>query len=133
MDFETKALHGHKPNPLLDDAISMPLHLSTTFPREQSGSYPNGYSYSRRGNPNRDALEETLTALEGGADAACFASGTAATMAVFQALSSGDHIIVPTEAYYGTREMLRDIFPRWGLNYDFVDVTDNAALAAKIL
>lgn len=132
MDLETRAIHGRLPNRLLDDAVAPPIHLSTTFIRETDGSYPKGYSYTRSANPNRAALEQTLAQLEGGAAAACFASGTAATMAVFQALSTGDHVLVPNAAYYGTREMLRSIFPRWGLQYDFVDMTDLKAVEAAM-
>lgn len=128
MDFETRAIHGRQANPLLDDDVAPPIHLSTTFVRDPDGTYPKGYSYTRSGNPNRAALEQTLASLEGGAAAACFASGTAATMAVFQSLAAGDHVLVPEAAYYGTREMLRAIFPRWGLQYDFIDMTDLEAV-----
>jgi cystathionine gamma-synthase len=132
MDFETKALHGHRDNALLHGVVAPPIQLSTTYLREGDGTYPSTFSYTRRSNPNREALEETLAALEGGVACAAFASGTAATMAVFQALGTGDHVLVPKDAYYGTREMLREIFPRWGLAATFVDMTDLAAITASV-
>ena len=63
---------------------------STTFERDVDGGYARGHLYARNSNPNRDALEHCLADLEGGLAAAAFGSGTAATMAVFQALAPGD-------------------------------------------
>jgi cystathionine gamma-synthase len=72
------------------------------------------------------ALEECLCALEGGAAAAAFASGSAATMSVFQALLPGEHVIAPVDAYHGTSRLLREVFGPWGLETTFVDMTDPA-------
>jgi cystathionine gamma-synthase len=87
MKLETIAVHaGRKPDPG-SGAISSSIQLATTFERGADGSFPHGYIYARSNNPNRKALETCLAALEGGACAAAFASGSAASMAVFQALS----------------------------------------------
>jgi cystathionine gamma-synthase len=80
--------------------------------------------YTRNNNPNRQALEMGLSALEGGAAAAGFGSGTAAAMALFQALAPGDHILAHVDAYYGTTRLLRDLFLRWGLKADFIDMSN---------
>lgn len=105
-------------------AILAPMQPSTTFERAPDGEYPGGYVYSRTGNPNRQQLEEILTTLEGGAACAAFSSGSAASAAVLQALSSGDHVVAPNDCYHGTRAILRDVFARWGLQVTFADVTD---------
>lgn len=124
MKFETLAIHaGHACDPTTG-AIAPPLYLSTTFQRETDGSYPQGYHYIRENNPNRKALETCLATLEGGAVAAAFASGSAATMSVFQALAPGDHVIAPADAYSGTANLLRSVFIPWGLEVTFVDMTD---------
>jgi cystathionine gamma-synthase len=73
-------------------------------------------------------LEEGISALEGGAGAAAFASGTGATAAIFQALAPGDHVLAHVDAYYGTSRLLREIFLRWGLKADFIDMSDLAAV-----
>jgi cystathionine gamma-synthase len=112
--------------------VTPPIHLSTTFEREADGSYPHGYIYARSGNPNRQSLEKCLCELEGGAAAAAFSSGSAATAAVFQALSSGDHVIAPGDCYHGTAALLRDVFARWGLEATFVDMTDPAQVQRAI-
>ena len=43
---------------------------------------------------------------------------SAATMAVFQALAPGDHVMAPLDAYFGTGKLLRDTFAPWGLAVD---------------
>ena len=124
MKFETLAVHaGHIIDPATGD-ITPPIHLSTNFERAQDGSYPQGFIYARNSNPTRTALEDCLATLEGGAAAGAFASGSAATMAVFQALSPGDHVVAPTNVYHGTSRMLREILGRWGLETTFVDMTE---------
>lgn len=132
MDQETLAIHPPYQDDLLNSSITHPIYLSSTFPRNPDGSYPNGYSYSRGANPNRKVLEEALTALEGGTSAACFASGAAAALAVFQALGTGDHVLVPRVCYHGTHTILREIFPRWGLTWDAVDMSSPLAVKAAI-
>lgn len=111
-------------------ALVAPLHLSTTFERAPDGTYPLGYQYSRTDNPNRQQLETTLAAMEGGAVCAAFASGMAAAAAVFQALAPGDHILLPDDAYHGVRHLVTSVFEGWGLHYDLVDMTDLDALEA---
>jgi len=132
MRIETLAVHaGHEVDPTTG-AVTMPIHLSTTFEREVDGSYRQGLIYARENNPNRAALERSLAALEGGTAAAAFSSGSGATLAVFQALAPGDHVVVPNDSYYGTKKILRDLFGRWGLEASFVDMTDLAAVAGAL-
>ena len=128
MRIETLAVHaGHAADPSTG-AVTLPIHLSTTFEREPDGSYRGGHVYARTSNPNRTSLESALAALEGGAAALAFASGSAATQTVFQALAPGDHVIAPDDAYYGTLRQLREIFAGWGLEADVVNMTDPDAV-----
>jgi cystathionine gamma-synthase len=114
-------------------AVAAPVNLSMTFERSVDGSYPGGYIYSRVNNPNREALEQCAAALEGGAVAAAFASGSAAAMSVFQALAPTDHVIASKDVFYGISDLLRDLFARWGLETTFVDMTDPANVRKAIL
>jgi len=123
MRIETRAVHGgHDVDPATG-AVAPPIHLSTTFERDPDGGYSRGHLYSRNGNPNRDALERCVADLEGGAAAAAFGSGTAAAMAVFQALAPGAHVVAPQDVYHGTARLLRDHLSRWGVETTFVDMT----------
>src|SRR5947207_7982158 len=124
MNIETLAVHaGHTVDPATG-AVSSPIYLSTTFERDVDGTYSRGFMNTRNNNPNRQALEQGISALEGGAGAAAFASGTGATMSIFQALAPGDHVLAHVDAYYGTSRLLREIFMRWGLQADFIDMSD---------
>ena len=132
MRIETMAVHaGHAVNEGTG-AVAAAIHLSTTFERDAKGNYPHGYIYGRSGNPNRQALEIALAALEGGTEAAAFASGLAASSAVLQALAAGDHVIAPTDVYHGMTKLLREIYTRWGLEVSFVDMTNLAQVKAAV-
>jgi cystathionine gamma-synthase len=122
--FETLAVHAGTTVDPATGAVTPAIHLSTTFERAPDASFPSGFSYSRSNNPTRRSLETCLAALEGGADAAAFSSGQAATFAVFQSLRPGDHVIAPEDAYYGTPDLLLDHFAPWGLECTLVDMTD---------
>ena len=132
MHIETLAVHAGSSIDPRTRAVTPPIHLSTTFERAADGDYPGGFIYTRSANPTRLALVACLGQLEGGAGAAAFSSGSAATAAVFQALDPGDHVIASEDAYYGTPVLLRDHFARWGLQTSFVDMTDPAAIEAAV-
>lgn len=126
MDFETIAAQAaHKIDPATG-AVSPPIYLSTTYERDEDGQYSRGFVYSRSNNPNRQALEECVAALEGGAVGAAFSSGMAAITTVFQALSAGDHVVFPDDCYHGTARLLEDVFSHWGLESTRVDMSQPA-------
>ena len=128
MRFETKLVHaGVVPDPLTG-AILTPIHQTTTFVQPSVDEYmTTGFSYSRTGNPTVRAFEAKIAALEDGADAAAFATGMAATTAVFTALlSAGDHVVISDVAYGGTHRIATQIFPRFGVETEFVDSSDPA-------
>jgi cystathionine gamma-synthase len=121
MKIETLAVHAGRQVDAATGAIVAPIQMSTTYERDADGGYARSFSYTRPDNPTRHALEDCLAALEGSGDAVCFASGAAASMAVFSLLKPGDHVIAPLECYHGTRQQLRDIAQGWGVRVDFVD------------
>jgi cystathionine gamma-synthase len=124
MRIETLAVHaGHGIDPT-SGAVSAPISLSTTFERDVDGGYSRGHMYTRNSNPNRLALEQGVSALEGGQVAAAFASGMGAATALFQSLAPGDHILAHIDAYYGMTRLLQEFFVGWGLRADFVDMSD---------
>ncbi len=130
--LETLAVHaGLEPDPATG-AVTPPIYLSTTFERDADGGYPRGYVYSRSENPNRRALEAALAVLQGGGAAAAFASGSAAASAVFRSLRPGDHAIVPVELYHGIRKLLTEALQPWGLELDWVDLSDLSAVEGAL-
>lgn len=132
MNLETLCVHaGHAPDPTTG-AVAMPIHLSTTFERDADGEFRRGFKYARDLNPTRQALEVALAAIEGGAAALAFASGQAATGALFQALRPGDHVVLPESVYYGTPRLVQEVFGPWGLDSSIVDMRDVDAVAAAL-
>lgn len=129
MRFETLAVHAGTHVDPATGAVTPPIHLTTTFERAPDGSFPRGHIYARDTNPNRNQLEESLALLEGGAVCAAFASGSAATAALFQSLRPGDHVLAGDDAFYGTVRLLREVFEPWGLKHSFVDLADLEAVA----
>jgi len=132
MKIETVAVHAGMAVDPTTGAVAPAIHPSTTFEREPDGSFPHGHIYSRSSAPNRAALEACLSALEGGAAGVAFSSASAATSAIFQSLAPGDHVVAPTDAYYGTAKLLREVFAGWGLDTTFVDMTDLAAVERAV-
>ena len=132
MKIETRAVHaGRKPEGGSRDVVPA-IHLSTTFHKADDGTLPGGYLYGRPNNPNRESLEHALASLEEGAAALAFSSGSAATLAVFQALSPGDHVIAAEDAYYGTPILLRTVMANWGLKHTLINMQDLAAVERAI-
>src|SRR5579863_5946614 len=107
MHFDTLSVHaGH-----VDDqigSVTSPIHLSTTFERDQAGVIgAKGYVYTRWDNPNRHQLEFKLAQLEGGAEAFAFPSGMSAAMVLLQAVLQPDaHIIIPDDCYHGIAHLV---------------------------
>jgi cystathionine gamma-synthase len=130
--LETLAVHaGHEPDPATG-AVAPPIHPSTTFVRDPDGGYARGHMYVRNSNPNRKMLEDCIAALDGAASGAAFASGQAAMTAILQSLRPGDHVILPTDIYWGTMKLVNDALVPWGLEASFVDMTDLDAVRAAV-
>ena len=113
-------------------AIVPAVYPSTTYLRDTDNEYRSGYSYTRDTNPGYDQVEALLAELERGAAAMVFASGMAAASTVFQALSPGDHVIVPTYIYWGLRKWLEQFSRVWGLHMSVVPNGDLDALQQSL-
>lgn len=122
--IETLAVHAGHSVDVGTGAVTEAIHLSTTFERDADGGYSRGFLYSRNHNPNRNALEAAMTALEGGEASATFGSGLAAVTAIFQGLMPGDHIIAPADIYHGTANVLKHLFAKWKVTASFIDMTN---------
>ena len=79
-------------------------------------------------NPTCDALEQKITALEGGVAALAVGSGQAASAMAMQNLcSAGDNIVSSTDLYGGTWNLFANTLPSMGIEVRFVDPTDPEA------
>ncbi len=120
--LQTVSIHSGRHVDPATGAVTTPLYTSTTFERDADGEFSRHYFYSRIDNPNRSSLEQCLADLEGGVGAVAYTSGMAATLAVFQALDPGDHVVLHRDLYFGVRELITGLFSRWGLEHSFVDM-----------
>lgn len=131
MKFETRAIHdGQKPDPGTG-AVIVPVYQTSTYEQEAIGKHK-GFEYSRTGNPTRKALEDSLASLESGKYGLAFASGVAATTAVFSLLKSGDHVVCGSDVYGGTFRILEKIFKKWGLETSYAEADDPLDFKRKI-
>jgi cystathionine gamma-synthase len=117
----------------LTKAVVPPIHVATTYIRDEDNAYSSGYVYGRPDNETIREAEAVLAMLEEAqAGALLFSSGMAAATAVFQALSPGDHVVVSKVMYWALRAWLLTEATRWGIVVEFVETDDLAALKAAV-
>lgn len=133
--FSTRAIHEGQPPDPATGATVVPIYATSTYTQEAPGKHK-GYEYSRSGNPTRAALEACLAGLEGGdlpnLRGLAFASGLAATTAVFATLKPGDEVVAAADLYGGTYRLLERVFKPWGLKAHYTDDPSPAGFAALI-
>lgn len=126
--FATRAIHAGQHADPATGATVTPLYLTSVFTYDSVGVH-RGYEYSRHSNPTRTALEQCLAALEGGEHAFCFASGVAASDAVFRSLRPGDHVLLAEDLYGGTYAQVEALIRPMGVEVGYADACDAGALA----
>jgi len=113
-------------------AVVPPIHMASTYERDEDNGYRSGRIYARADNPTFDQAEATLAALEIGAKALVFSSGMSAATACFLALAPGDHVVVPKVMYWSLRSWLASFATHWGLSVEFVDADQTDAIAKAV-
>jgi cystathionine beta-lyase/cystathionine gamma-synthase len=146
MKTETKAVHAgdRKRNPDAPGAFvpsSTPIYTATTYLYEETakldrvlGLEEPGFCYGRYDNPTRSGLEELLSELESGASTQVCSSGMMALhVALLAALTDRRKSVLAANALYGaTTAMLTQVFEPMGIDVNFVDICDLAAVEKKI-
>lgn len=120
---DTLAVHAGRPPRVPGGAVTNPIDLSATF--HQGGPV----DYAREHTAIWASLEEGVGALEGGA-AVVLSSGMAAVAAVLELVPPGGVVVVPDDAYTGTRLGLGHLESLGRVGRRVVDVADAAAVAA---
>ncbi len=130
--FETLALHGgQEPDPTTH-ARAVPIYQTTAYTFDSADHAADlfalrepGNIYTRIMNPTSDVFEKRVAALEGGAGALAFSSGSAAvTFSILNIAGTGDHIVSANSLYGGTHNLFVHTLPRFGLDIDLVDPVD---------
>ena len=115
------------------NAVIPSIHPSTTYARDQDYELVDGRGYTRDENPTYLQVESLLSKLESGKEALLFASGMAAATAILLALKPGDHIVAPSDVYFGLRSWLIKVGLRWGLKIDFVQAGNLEAISESLI
>lgn len=129
--FGTRAIHaGQHPDPTTG-AIMTPVYQTSTYVQPELGRHL-GYEYARTQNPTREALEANVASLESGRFGVAFASGLAAIDTTTKLLSAGDHVVSGEGVYGGSYRLFSQVTARFGVEFTFVDSSDNDALRAAV-
>ncbi len=130
LGFSTRAIHeADLPGPIAEQPVSPPIWLTSDYLYESLDHYADvinerrpGYVYGRYGNPTHTALHRVLASLDDTEAAWSFASGMAAIHTTLTSLAgSGDHLVAQRTLYGGTFALLRDVFPRYGIEVTLVE------------
>jgi cystathionine gamma-synthase len=113
----TVAVTAGRPERVPDGPLNPPIVMASTY---HAGG---DVGYGRYGNPTWEMFETAVGALEGGV-ATSFASGMAATAAVFDLLPDGGTVVAQEQAYYGTVSLLRERERTGRLQVRIVDLTN---------
>ena len=142
MQIHSKAVHAGDRRKLGPHVpITTPIYTASSYFYESMeqldrifGQEEQGPCYARYDNPSAAALEELVTALEGGHGALACASGMAAIhMAILAALADRRKSVVAANATYGaTVSLLMNVLEPMGIAVRFVDVCDLDALRAAV-
>ena len=117
---------------------TIPCFLTTAFTmrgfKEVQDTYASkGYTYVRTRNPNRTALGEVISCLEGGEESLIFSSGMGAiTSTLMTLLGRGDHVICNSNIYGETYGVMTQVLSKCGVEVTFVDYQNTENIAAAI-
>ncbi len=141
----TRAVHLPPPPEPAQRPLGTPVYRTAAFAFATAQEYAAvlndqvpGYSYSRIDNPTVDAFARAVAALEGAnlprwPAAQAFASGMAAISGIFFAFArAGAHVVASSSLYGGTYSLLRNVLTRFGVETDFVDISDLDAVRAAM-
>jgi cystathionine beta-lyase/cystathionine gamma-synthase len=120
--FNTRAVHRGRGYAGSTGAVMPPVFMTSTF---ETGN-PDGFDYTRSGNPNFRLLEDSVASLEGARYATCFASGVSAITAVTSTLKAGDVVLAEENVYGCTYRLFDQVFAKFGLKVVYRDLSQQA-------
>ncbi len=112
-------------NPSISDSSTYTFLAAKTMFDTFEGNTDGCYLYSRHSSPSNLYLAQALAQLENTQDANVTASGMGAiTATLMQLCKKGDHLIASRTIYGGTYAFLKNFLPDFGVEIDFVDITN---------
>lgn len=136
----TLAVHGGEPRAQAYDALAAPIVQTATYTfasTRELVAYMEGRverdEYGRYGNPTVRLVEQKVAALEHADDAVAFGSGMGAvTTAILALVKQGSHVVLFSDCYRRTRQFVREVLGRFGVEHTLVPPADLDALRAAI-
>jgi cystathionine gamma-synthase len=136
----TLSVHGGEDRTRAHHALTEPIVQTATYSFRDTRAltdYMEGKvereEYGRYGNPTVRAAEEKLAALEGTDDAVAFGSGMAAmTTAILALTKAGAHVVLFSDCYRRTRQLVTKVLERFGVTSTLVPPADLDALAKAL-
>lgn len=136
---QTQLLYqGHRIPGKMDEPEADALYLTSAFNvkdlDEMDFVYDGGgFAYNRTNNPNRTALANAMTYLEGGEDSIICGCGMAAiTTALLMLVKPGDHILSDMTLYGETIDFMKMVLEKFGVEVTFLDFTRLEQVRAAI-
>lgn len=112
-------------NPSISDSSTYTFLSAKSMFDTFEGNTDGCYLYSRHSSPSNLYLSAALAQMENTEAANVTASGMGAITAVLMQLcKKGDHIITSRTIYGGTYAFLKNFLPEFGVDVDFVDITN---------
>ena len=129
--FTSKLVHAGGVSDEKGSAVT-PIYQTSTFSFKDAdhgarcfSGEEKGYIYTRIGNPNIEELEVAVAELENGFGGIAASSGMAAVNIVYLTLlGKGDHVIGHNAMYGPSRGVMEKLYPKFGVEYDFIDATN---------
>ncbi len=138
--LQTRLVHSDYRAPEGFSALQTAIHYASTVVfdnvaamRGRQWQHKTGYTYGLHGTPTTFTLEARLAEIEGGNHCALTGSGLSALAIVnFAFLKSGDHLLIPDNAYNPNRELAAWLSRDYGVAVDYYDPLIGAGIAALI-
>ena len=125
MKDNTKLTVAGRPHQRPAHPVNTPVERASTYLFPTYDDYLEGaksITYGRLGTPTHRALEEAVTALEGGFETRLAPSGLqACTASLLAFVAAGDHVLMVDTAYDPTRKFCDRFLKRFGVETTFYD------------
>ncbi|HKP64224.1 MAG TPA: PLP-dependent aspartate aminotransferase family protein [Polyangiales bacterium] len=133
--IDTLAIRGGEPRKHAYDSVTVPIACTATYAFENTQALNDHFAgriereeYGRYGNPTVEVAEHKLAALDGADAAVLFPSGmNAVTTLLLSMLRPGDHIVLTSDVYRRTRQFVRSMLARFGIEHSLIEPDDYAA------
>jgi cystathionine gamma-synthase len=126
---ETIAAHALYATDATTGAVVPPLHMATTFARDENYVPLLKENYQRNGSPNLWQAEAAIAVLEKGPECLLFPSGMQAIATLLDTIPIGAHVAALDTMYYGTRDWLQHLEAKGRISLTLFSAVDPQGLA----